>query len=439
MRMRLVAAALVLVALGMVGVRAQSGASTPPAASDPAPASAQPRPADADTGPVPVPEPSPLAMQRYRSGIVLWIVDTIWGFVLPGLVLVTGLSARMRDWSTRIGRKWFFVIAIYFAVFSILTFVVDLPRAYYEEFVRDHAYGLSNQTFRKWFSDSLISLVVGIIGGTLFLWIPYLLLRKSPRRWWLYTGLAAVPFLLLMIVVKPVWIDPLFNTFGPMKDKTLETRILQLADRAGIAGSRVYEVDKSTDTNALNAYVTGFGATKRIVLWDTIIKRLDEPQLLFVMGHEMGHYVLGHMWKLVAMFAIVILLTLFGIHLTAGAVIARYRGRMGFESLGDIASLPLLLVLFNLGFLIASPFALAYNRHVEHEADRFGLEITRTSHAAALSFVRLQQDNLANPNPAWLIKVFEYSHPTLGERIEFANTYRPWEHGEPLVYESHFK
>ena len=181
MRMRLVAAALVLVALGMVGVGAQSGAATPPAA----PASAQPAPADADAGPVPVPEPSPLAMQRYRSGIVLWIADTIWGFVLPGLVLVTGLSARMRDWSTRIGRKWFFIIAIYFAVFSILTFVVDLPRAYYEEFVRDHAYGLSNQTFQKWFSDSVISLVVGIIGGTLFLWIPYLLLRKSPRRWWL--------------------------------------------------------------------------------------------------------------------------------------------------------------------------------------------------------------------------------------------------------------
>jgi Zn-dependent protease with chaperone function len=345
----------------------------------------------------------------------------------------------MRDWSTRIGRKWFFVIAIYVAVFSILTFVIDLPRAYYEEFVRDHAYGLSNQTFQKWFSDSVISLVVGIIGGTLFLWIPYLLLRKSPRRWWLYTGLAAVPFLLLMIVVKPVWIDPLFNTFGPMKDKTLETRILQLADRAGIAGSRVYEVDKSTDTNALNAYVTGIGATKRIVLWDTIIKRLDEPQLLFVMGHEMGHYVLGHMWKLVAMFAVVILLTLFGIHLTAGAVIARYRGRIGFESLGDIASLPLLLLLFNLGFLIASPFALAYNRHVEHEADRFGLEITRDNHSAAMAFVKLQQDNLANPRPHWLLKLLRANHPPLGERIDFCNSYRPWEQGQPLAYEHLFK
>jgi Zn-dependent protease with chaperone function len=424
----------------LVSLHAPGAFAQVPAGQSAAPSSSTATPATArDQSPVAVPEPSETAMARYRSGIVLWVADTVWGFLLPALILFTGFSARMRDWAVRIGRKRFFIIAAYFAIFSVITYVIDLPRAYYEEFVRDHAYGLSNQTFGKWASDSLISLVVGIIGGTLFLWIPYLLLRKSPRRWWLYTGLAAIPFLLLMIVVKPIWIDPLFNTFGPMKDKALETRILQQAERAGIEGSRVYEVDKSTDTNALNAYVTGFGATKRIVLWDTIIKRLDQPQLLFVMGHEMGHYVLGHMWKLVAMFAIVVLLTLYGIHLTAGMIIARYRGRIGFDALGDIASLPLLLVLINLGFLIASPFALAYNRHVEHEADRFGLEITRTNHEAALSFVRLQQDNLANPNPAWLIKVFEYSHPTLAERIEFANTYRPWEHGEPLVYGSHFK
>jgi Zn-dependent protease with chaperone function len=432
---QLAAAALVLMVLGGAAVAAQGGAPSSPQPD----ASAPHVQTDTDTSPVPVPEPSPLAMARYRSGIVLWVVDTVWGFVLPALVLFTGASAAMRNLSARVGRRWFFTIALYFALFSILTFVIDLPRAYYEEFVREHAYGLSNQSFQKWFGDSLKSLGVGIIGGALFLWIPYLLLRKSPRRWWLYTGLAAIPFLCLLIVVKPVWIDPLFNTFGPMKDKVLEADILHLAERAGIAGGRVYEVDKSADTNALNAYVTGIGSTKRIVLWDTTIKRMTEPELLFVMGHEMGHYVLGHVWKLIAMFGAVILLTLYGVHLTAGWVLSRYRQRLGFDAIGDVASLPLLFLLFNLGFLIASPFALAYNRHVEHEADRFGLEITRTNHSGAMAFVKLQQDNLANPRPAWLIEVFQYSHPTLAERIEFANTYRPWEHGEPLAYEPLFK
>jgi Zn-dependent protease with chaperone function len=251
--------------------------------------------------------------------------------------------------------------------------------------------------------------------------------------------MAAVPFLVLTLLITPVWIDPLFNTFGPMKDKGLETKILQLADRAGIEGGRVYEVDKSTDTNALNAYVAGVGGTKRIVLWDTIIKRLDEPQLLFVMGHEMGHYVLNHIWKELAIFSVLIAVLLYAVHRVAGTVIARQQARFGFSELSDVASLPLIILLFSLASFVASPVALGITRHFEHEADRFGLEITRANRPAALSFVRLQQDNLANPRPHWLVRLFRASHPTLAERIEFANSYRPWETGQPRVYEHLFK
>jgi STE24 endopeptidase len=385
--------------------------------------------------PVPVPEPSEKAMARYRSGVALWLIDTAWGFILPAAILLTGFSSRMRTWAARVSRKRVLTIAIYFAIFSIVTFVIDLPRAYYEEFVREHAYGLSNQTLSKWFGDSLKSLAVGVVMGALFLWVPYLLLKKSPRRWWLYTAMASVPFLCLTMLIAPVWIDPLFNTFGPMKNKALETKILQLADRAGIEGGRVYEVDKSTDTNTLNAYVAGVGGTKRIVLWDTIIARLDEPQLLFVMGHEMGHYVLHHIWKELAIFSVMIALLLYAVHRLAGAVIARQHVRFGFTELSDVASLPLIMLLFSLAFFVVSPLALGITRHFEHEADRFGLEISRANRPAALSFVRLQEDNLANPRPHWLVRLFRASHPTLAERIEFANTYRPWETGQPLTYE----
>ena len=388
---------------------------------------------------MPVPEPSAQAMARYRSGIVLWIADTAWGFLLPALILFTGFSATMRNWASRWTSRPILVVALYFAIFSVITFAIDLPRAYYEEFVREHAYGLSNQTFAKWFGDSIKALLVSIVIGGLFLWIPYRLLARSPRRWWLYTSLLSVPFLVLMIVVAPIWIEPLFNKFGPMKDKALETHILQLADRAGISGGRVYEVDKSADTKALNAYVSGLGATKRIVLWDTIIARLDEPELLFVVGHEMGHYVLGHTWKLMGMFFVLISATLYGISVTADWILARWRSRIGFTSLADVASLPLLLLLVSLGFFVASPFALAFSRHVEHEADRFGLEITRNNHVAALSFVTMQQDNLANPRPHWLVRLLRADHPTVAERIEFANTYKPWATGQPLVYGEKFK
>jgi STE24 endopeptidase len=389
--------------------------------------------------PVPVPEPSEKAMARYRSGVVLWLFDTAWGFIVPAAILLTGFSARMRNWAARVSRKRVLTIAIYFAIFSVVTFLIDLPRAYYEEFAREHAYGLSNQTLSKWFGDSLKSLAVGTVMGALFLWVPYLLLRKSPRRWWLYTAMAAVPFLCLTLLIAPVWIDPLFNTFGPMKNKALEAKILQLADRAGIEGGRVYEVDKSADTNTLNAYVAGVGGTKRIVLWDTIIARLDEPQLLFVMGHEMGHYVLNHIWKELAIFSVLIAVLLYAVHRVAGVVIARQHPRFCFTELSDVASLPLILLLFSLASFVVSPLALGITRHFEHEADRFGLEITRTNRAAAQSFVRLQEDNLANPRPHWIVRLLRASHPTLAERIEFANSYRPWETGQPLTYEHLFR
>lgn len=395
--------------------------------------------ADQTNSPVPVPEPSEKALQYHRSGLVLWFFDLLWGLAIPALFLFTGFSAWIRNWANSLGKYWFFVIGLYFAIFTLINFVIDFPLSYYEDFSRQHAYGLSNQTFGKWFGDSLIGLALSLVVGFLFLWIPYLLLKKSPRRWWLYTGLLAIPFLILSILVQPVWIDPLFNKFGPMKNKQLEAKILALAERAGIEGGRVYEVAKSEDTKALNAYVTGFGNTKRIVLWDTTIAKLDEDELLFVMGHEMGHYVLGHVWKGILFFTLVIFLTLYAIHRTAGWLISKYKDRFGFSDLSDIASLPLVILLFSVYIFIVTPGVMAFTRNQEHESDRFGLEINQNNHAAATAFVKLQTENLAVPRPHWLDRLWRASHPTLGERIDFCNEYRPWAKGEPLKYGGLFK
>jgi STE24 endopeptidase len=405
--------------------------------------SGQPQPALAaqsdESTPVSVPEPSDKARAYHRGGNFLWIFSTVWSLAVLAAYLFTGFSARMRNLAQRIGRKWFFVVGIYIVLFTLISFVIDLPLSYYSDYVREHAYGLSNQTFGKWFGDSIKGLLISCIAGFLFVWIPFLLLKKSLRRWWFYTGLVAVPILVLMILVTPIWIDPLFNTFGPMKDKALETSILQLAERSGIEGGRVFEVDKSTDTNAVNAYVTGFGETKRIVLWDTIIAKLKPEELLFVMGHEMGHYVLGHVWKSILFFSALIMLTLYAIHRTADWFIRTYRDRVGFDRLSDVAAFPLIVLLFNLYFLIITPFALTFTRYNEHEADRFGLEITKNNHAAATAFVKLQSENLGVPRPSLLVKLWRASHPTLGERIDFCNAYRPWASGQPLVYERLFK
>ena len=392
-----------------------------------------------DAGPVPVPEPSEKARRYARSGNVLWLLDMLWGLAVPAAFLFTGYSARLRDLARRIGRSWFGTIVVYCALFLVLTFVIGLPFSYYVGYVRPHAYDLSNQALSKWFGDELKALLVSVVAGSLLLWLPYGLVRKSPRRWWLWTSLLAIPIAVFFILIAPIVIDPLFNTFGPMKDHELERRILDEASRAGIEGARVFEVDKSVDTNTVNAYVTGFGGSKRIVLWDTTIRKLEPDELLFVMGHEMGHYVLGHIVKSIFFSSLLILVTLYAAYRLQAGLIARHAGRFGFTELSDVASLPLILLLVGVLSFVVTPVANAYSRWQEHEADRFGLEITRDNHAAATAFVKLQQENLSLPRRGVFYKLWRASHPLLGERIDFCNTYRPWEEGRPGRYEKMFR
>jgi len=389
---------------------------------------------------VAVPEPSRQALEYYSSGNLLWVADQVWSLLILLVVLATGLSARLRNLALGLARnRWFFALALYFIFFTVITSVVDLPRAYYEEFVRQHAYGLSNQTLQKWWTDALTTLALSCVIGPLVIWVPYLLLRKSPTRWWLYSALALVPFIIVGNLIAPIWIAPLFNRFGPMQDEALEARILALADRAGIEGGRVFEVEKSVDTKTLNAYVAGIFNTKRIVLWDTIITRMGERELLFVMGHEMAHFVLGHTWQLIVLNTVLLIGSFYAAYRMAGAVLRRFGDRFGFTRMDDIASLPLLLLLVSVFSLVVTPAILAVTRHMEHEADRYGLEITQYNHSAATAFVKLQSDALAVPRPGLLNILWRQSHPPLGERIDFANQYHPWREEIPLVYGDRFK
>jgi Zn-dependent protease with chaperone function len=287
-------------------------------------------------------------------------------------------------------------------------------------------------------ADSVKSWLVGSVIGGLVALLAYGILRKSLRRWWLWTSLAALPLLVLTQVVAPIWIQPLFNEFGSLEDKALEQQILAEARRAGIEGSKVYQVKKSVDTDKVSAYVTGFGNTKRIVLYDTIVKKLTPAELLFVVGHEMGHYVLRHILILIATTWLTITLLLYLIHRLSRSILRRWHDRFGFDNLADPASLPLLLLLAGALSFVLDPVQLAISRHLEHEADRFGLELTRDNHAAATAFVKLQHQNLGIPYPGLLYTLWRESHPNLGERIEFSNDYRPWETGQPLKYGHRF-
>jgi STE24 endopeptidase len=388
--------------------------------------------------PVSLPEPSLQATRRYHSGNVLWVIATLWGLVVPALIFFTGLSARVRDLARGRRRSGYPTLVIYVVVLTCIVFLANLPLDYYTDFVWVHDYGLSSQAFAKWFQDELINLVIDLIGGALFLWIPFLLLRRAPRRWWLYSWLASIPIMILIMFVRPIWIDPLFNQFAPLHDRAVEARITKLASRAGIQGAAIYEVNKSVDTNLLNAYVTGIGDTRRIVLWDTTLKALTPDEIGLFMSHEMGHYALSHAWKELAVESFALLVGLGFVHISSGWVLWRSGARTGVYERGDVASLPLLMLVFNVAFFVLTPPLLAVYRHFEREADRFALEMTHDNHNCGTLAVKYMKHDLAYPTPSPVAVFFRSSHPPLGERLEFCNTYHPWLEGREERYSRYF-
>jgi len=390
-------------------------------------------------GRVAVPVPSPEAIRFHRTGLALWFLGRAWSIGVPTLIVLSGLSARIRRLAMGRSRPWLVGVAAYGVILLGVEFLVNLPLRYYAGFVRLREYGLSTQPFDRWLGEALKHLGVELAGVVLLLWVPYWLMARSPRRWWLYTGLLTLPLSWSMALIAPVWIDPLFNDFGPMKDKALEAKIAGLARRAGIDDGKIFEVDKSRDTTTVNAYVTGLFGTKRIVLWDTTLAKLEDDEILVVMGHEIGHFVLNHVMLGLTLSSLATIGGLYVVHRSAGRLIRRHAGRFGFDRIGDVASAPLLLALVQGMVLLVAPASNALSRWMEHEADRFALEITRDNHAGASGFAKMQVDNLSIPRPDPFSRLWRSSHPAIGDRIEFFNDYRPWESGGPLRYGDRFR
>ena len=365
--------------------------------------------------------------------VILWNLLILVGF------LFTGFLAKLRSWAEQVGRQWYFSYAIYCTAFSLICFVLLLPLAFYGGFILLHHYDLSNQSFARWLYCSVQGATIVLVSGLAVGWIPFFIIKKSPRRWWLYLGLLTPLCLCFTLWIQPVLIDPLYHKFTPLQDKELEAKILAEAARAGIQGSRVFQVNTSVDTKVENAYVTGLMGTKRIVLYDTLLKNMNEDELLFVMGHEMGHYVLWHAAKKMAFRSILILVSLYVAYLLAGPVIRRFKNIWGFAAPFDFAAMPLGVLAFWLFCFVDRPIDMAFSRHREHEADRFGLELTHENHAAATVFVKLMQVGLGVDRPGAIFTIWFDSHPCIADRIEFCNTYHSWETGQPPKYEEYMK
>ena len=371
------------------------------------------------------------AYQRIR--VTLNLLSPLLG-VLAGLLLMfTGLSQRMRDVAFGRGRGRWARTLVFFALYSLAQFVLLFPLAWYQDFALEQRFGFSTQTFAAWFLDQCKSLAFQVVavGVVPLLALAWRAVETSPRRWWLWLASGTLPVALASVLLQPLVFDPLFNKFTTLHDESLRQDILALGARADVPARNVYEVDMSTRTKKLNAYVSGFGASQRIVLWDTTLKGMSRDEILFVMGHEMGHYVLSHIWKGLAVAALLAFAAFWLVAALTHAMLARFGPGWGVREVSDLAALPLILAMLSLVNWGLSPVTNAMSRGIEHESDVFALELTHDNDAGARAFLKLAATNRSDPEPAQWVKLMLFTHPPLGERIRFALEYRPWEKGEP--------
>lgn len=392
-----------------------------------------------DSNIVKIPPPSEQAKKYHQSRVNIWIIKLLWSIFVPMFFIFSRLSVGIRRWAQGRSRRIIVIIALYLSVYSLIEFLLFLPLDYYSEFIRMHAYGLSNQTFAKWFGDSVKDLIISTFINMPVVWAIYATIRRSSKYWWLYSGLLYIPFLFFMSFISPFFIDPVFNKYTALEDKALEAKIYDLIKRTAIEDCKVYQVNKSVDTNEMNACMTGVLGSKRIVLWDTTIKKLNDREILCVVAHEMGHYLMGHVWKSIFISGLLCVFILYFVNKGTLWLLDVSRGSFGFSRLHDIASLPLLALLVALITFILSPGINAYSRQMEMEADRFELELTQDNYASASAMVKLHEQSLSLPQPGLVYMLWNYDHPTFKSRVDFANTYKPWKENKPLKYRKFIK
>jgi Zn-dependent protease with chaperone function len=367
----------------------------------------------------------------------LSLIGFVYGLLVLWLILNRKLAPKYRDWAERSSANRFLQTLLFSPPLLLTIAGLTLPLNVYSEIV-EKRFGLSVESWRAWSWDWVKAEMIQLVIGTLLIWLLYSMIRWSPRRWWVYFWLSSLPIGVFLFFIQPWVIDPLFYRFEPLqhKDLALAAALERMVQRAGenIPPERMFWMGASEKTTALNAYVTGIRASKRIVVWDTTIAKMNTPEIVFITGHEMGHYVLQHILKSLTFFALLFLLLFYlGYHLVSW-VLARWGMAWEIRGLDDWASLPVLLFLLSFFLYLANPISNAFSRHLEHQADQYGLEVTHgltpdSGQVAAQAFQVLGEVDLADPDPNPVNVVLFYSHPSISNRVRFALTYDPWSKG----------
>lgn len=362
--------------------------------------------------------------RRYnREKERLQLLGMAVGLVAGALVVFTGRGADLRARVERQTGRGLAGRSAVVALFSLLGWLAGLPLSYYSGYVVEHRYDLSNQTHRAWAIDQLKALGLGLALEVPLVDGLYAIIGRWPRRWWAIVSAASIPLTVVMAQLFPVLIAPIFNKYEPLKDQELAQRLKDLAARSGVRVADVLQMDMSRQTRKANAFFAGLGATKRIVLADTLLENFTPEEIEYVVAHEIAHQAHGDIWRLVAVGSLFTVATSWVVDRLARRLLDHLGTRIGVANLADIATLPLLGWLLSLAGVALGPIQNAYSRAIERRADGFAFRLTRDPLSAASGLERLAEVNLSDPEPPALVHYLLYSHPPVAERVEHARQF----------------
>ncbi|WP_417490232.1 M48 family metallopeptidase [Maricaulis sp.] len=351
----------------------------------------------------------------FEGGYWLILANFVIGLTVAGILLQTGFARTLRDKLRAVVKFNWLTTLLFAAVYSLVTSILTFPMSLYEGFYREHAFNLSTMSLPAWLGEWAINLAVSTLMFAVFITLLYAVIRIAKASWWMWGTAMSVAFLGFMLFLSPVYIDPLFNDYQPMEAGELRDDILAVAHANGIPADDVYVFDVSRQSNRITANVAGLFDTTRIALSDTLIENTDRDEVMAVMAHEMGHYVLNHLWEMFAMFA---LLLAIGFAVTNGLFgwANRVLGQSwGISGIGDVAGLPLLIACLSVFFFAATPVFNTIIRTNEAEADIFGLNAAREPDGFATAALRLSSYRKIEPGP--LEEWFMFDHPSGRARV----------------------
>ena len=354
----------------------------------------------------------------FEGGYWLGLWSSLVGIASYLLMLYLGWSATWSGWAARVTKRRWLQPALYSVPFGIAGTLLALPWTIYDGFIRERQYGLMNQSFSAWAGEQGIAFLVGLVTTAIFFTIVFAVIRRAPRRWWLWASGATMVLIALMVMIAPVFIAPLFNKYTPMAEGPLRTRILTMAHAQHIPADNVYVFDASKQTKRVSANVSGLGPTIRISLNDNLLNRSTPEGVMAVMGHEMGHYVLGHIAKSLLYFALIAVGLFFLLWWSSPRLLARFGQRWGVRDSSDPGIAPLFSIVITLVFLALTPLLNTMTRVSESEADAFGLEAARQPDANAMVDMQLSEYRKLEPTP--LEEILFYDHPSGRTRVRMA-------------------